>query len=229
MGCAFYTKTPMKLRLILSAMLIAFLSGCAALQPVLNSASEADADAGYVAVLSQQKLTEFGYALVLDSSDGKARYNLPLSDVYTQVTLGKPTTRVIKIPPGTYAVTEWITYMSPATYRWGNQSLLMVQWFEKVIGEKEVITRRKITNEHFKRSFTLEPGQVAHLGSFEMSEKKTCLSRYCHQESTEFRLEPQLATQVQVQKALAVDYPHLVNLPVRCLLCSDTVEFETKP
>jgi hypothetical protein len=219
----------MNLRIVVSVILVFFLSGCAALQPVLNSASEADPGAGYVAVLSHQKLITYGYALVLTTSDGKTRYNLPLSDVHTQVTLGKPTTRVIKLPPGTYAVTEWITYMGPATYSWGNHSLLMAQWFEKVAGEKEVITRKKISNEHIKRSFTLEPGQVAHLGSFEMSEKKECLSRYCHQESTQFRLEPLLAAQAQVQRALAADYPHLVNLPVRCLLCSDTVELVTKP
>lgn len=176
----------------------AILSGCASVQPVLTPAAAADPNAGYVAGLFS-RMKSRGYAFVVRAEQGGAEYNMPLGEDSSLPTAVDRQSVAIKLPPGTYTVTHWITYATLT---------------------KEVMSRRAITNSVLSQPFVVKAGSVTHLGSHDVSEY---VQNGYPTITTHMRIQPRRATQAEVQEAFAVTYPNLAKQPFRCVLCTDTV------
>jgi hypothetical protein len=176
------------------AFLFALLSGCASVQPVLAPTAAVDPGAGYVAGLFS-RMKARGYAFVIRSFDGSAEYNMPLGEDSNWPTAVTDQSVVIKLPPGTYTVSQWITYATLT---------------------KEVMSRRPMSNPVLTQPFTVNAGSVTHLGSYDIFQH---VQHSYPMTTTHMRLQARRATLSQVQEALAATYPHLAKLPVHCLLC----------
>jgi hypothetical protein len=194
----------MQFRHIIYAFSFAMLSGCASVQPVLAPTAAVEPGAGYVAGLfSRMKVR--GYAFVIRSIDGNAEYNMPLGEDSSWPSAVNDQSVVIKLPPGRYTVSQWITYATLT---------------------KEIMSRKAISNSLLTQPFSVSAGSVTHLGSYDISEYVQ--SGY-PAATTYMRIQPRRATQSQVQEAFAATYPNLAKAPVRCLLCIDTVGLTPSP
>lgn len=178
--------------------LIVFAAGCANIQSVLPSTTPVDLKTGYVAgIFTRPKIQ--GYAFVIKSVDTGVEYNLPLGEDTRWPTEMLEKSIAIKIPPGTYTVSHWITYGTLT---------------------KESVFRKAIENEILTKPFVVKAGSVTHLGSYEVSQHRS----YSNSTYTVFmRIQPRVVKKDAVQRAFNSAYPNLFNQPMLCLLCIDSL------
>jgi hypothetical protein len=161
------------------------LAGCASIQPVLEPTSTANPDSAYVSV-SFNRASGRGFAFEMHSKDGKAYY-LSLGD--RQANNGEDQTVAIEVPPGTYAVTHWVTYVG-----------------------KAIEERQPNDNKVLAKPFTVQAGGVAYLGLFDVQQAKRADMNY-------YSIKPYVGTRDEAHKALAAGYPNLASRPFQCVLC----------
>jgi hypothetical protein len=165
------------------------LAGCAEIQPVVAPTSAADPNAAYISGTFTHARIQ-GFAFVIRSGEGK-EYFMSLGEDAKVRTEIEDQVVAIKVPPGSYAVTHWITY-APAS--------------------KAVELRMPIQNTVLEKPFTVKPGDVVHLGVFDIAQAKRGDMNY-------YQILPYVGPRAQMQTALAHAYPNLAASPFRCVLC----------
>jgi hypothetical protein len=189
----------MSLRLFLCGLALSILSGCANVQPVLGADSAADPGAGYVAgQFSKAKAANF--AFVIRAADGGKEYMMSLGDDVSLPTAMKERTVAIKLPPGSYSVTQWVTYATLT---------------------KEIITRKDIGASVLTTPFTISPGSVTHLGSYQLLQSEQAFSY--PNITVRYRIKPIPLLERTVREDFILAYPKLADQAFRCVLCIDTV------
>ena len=99
---------------------------------------------------------------------------------------------MIQVPPGTYAVMQWVAY-DPST--------------------RAVEIRLPVDNTVLSKPFTLKPGSVVHLGEFEIEQGKRADRSY-------YSIKPAYIASVdEARAAVGKAYPNLATRPFQCLLC----------
>lgn len=195
----------MLLRVLAGALLLAALTGCANVQPVLVATAAPDPAAGYVAGLFNRTKGR-GYAFIVRATEGKAEFTMSLGEDASLPKEVKDQTVAIKIPPGTYTVAEWISY-DPMF--------------------KEVTSRRPMSaTSPLSKPFDVKVGTVAHLGAFDVSESTQASYPRI---STYMRIQPKPFTEAKVREAFAATYPNLASLELHCILCLDTIPLPGRP
>ncbi|HEY8878961.1 MAG TPA: hypothetical protein VIN03_15435 [Roseateles sp.] len=194
----------MRLRPLACTLVFALLAGCASVQPVLTLEAAADPGSAYVAGLFT-RMKSRGFAFVIRAVDGGAEYLMPLGEDGALPSAVNDQSVAIKLPPGKYVVTQWITYATMT---------------------KEVMSRRPISNPVLGQAFVVQAGSVTHLGSYDVSQ----FIQYGYPTiNTQLKIQPRRASTVLVQEAFAAAYPKLAKQPFRCLLCTDTVGLGAAP
>jgi len=160
-------------------------AGCANVQPVLAPTSAADPNDAYISV-TFNRASGRGFAFELHSKEGKAYY-LSLGD--RSANNAEDQTVAIEVPPGTYAVTHWVTYVG-----------------------KAVEERQPNENRVLGKPFTLQAGGVAYLGVFDVQQGKRADMNY-------YSIKPDVGTRDEAHTALAAAYPNLASRPFQCILC----------
>ena len=190
----------MSLRRLLCALALAALSGCANVQPTLPYDAAPDPQSGYVA--SQfSKANYNNFAFVIRDMDSKQEYLMALGEDSVRFKEHKGLTVAIKLPPGSYAVTDWMTYRT---------------------GTMEIISRTRLEpNAVLNRPFTVGAGSVTHLGSFDLTRNERQLNSVVKR--TTIRIVPLAWPQSAVQDDFKRSYANLAQLPLSCLYCIDTV------
>ena len=169
--------------------LLLVAAACAEIQPVVVPSSAVDPNAAYVSgTFTHAKVA--GFAFVLRSGEGK-EYLMSLGEDAKMRTQVEDQVVAIKVPPGTYAVTHWISY-APAS--------------------KAVEMRMPIENKVLAKPFTLKAGEVVHLGVFDIAQAKRADMNY-------YQILPFVGTRNDAQAALAQAYPNLASRPFQCVLC----------
>lgn len=191
-------------RVIIFILALTTVAGCANVQPVLAPNVTADENAGYVAG-QFSRMKGRGYGFMVRAVEGEAEYILPLGEDTNWPTELHDQTVAIKLPPGTYTVTQWITYATLT---------------------KEIMSRKALTGTALNQPFTVKSGSVIHLGSYDVSQYTTIgfLATTTH-----MQIKPRRVTQVDVQKAFSATYPNLAKQPFYCVLCMDIVRLEPLP
>ena len=112
-------------------------------------------------------------------------------------------TIAVKVIPGMYSISQWITYATMT---------------------KDVITRRSIENSSFSKPFYVAGGSVTHLGSFSIGSTTSIggFDGYWHKILFDARIRPDSATTQEVRSAFIKSYPRLDTPPLICLFCSDS-------
>jgi hypothetical protein len=160
-------------------------AGCANVQPVVAPTSAVDPNDAYVSVTFNRSSGR-GFAFELHSKDGKAYY-LSLGD--RSANNAEDQTVAIEVPPGTYAVTHWVTYVG-----------------------KAIEERQPNENKVLAKPFTLQAGGVAYLGVFDVQQAKRADMNY-------YSIKPYVGTRDEAHKMLAAAYPNLASQPFECILC----------
>src|SRR5258706_2430154 len=168
-----------------SFILLVLVAGCANVQPVVAPTSAADPNDAYVSVTFNRSSGR-GFAFELHSKDGKAYY-LSLGD--RSANNAEDQTVAIEVPPGTYAVTHWVTYVG-----------------------KAIEERHPNENKVLARPFTLQAGSVAYLGLFDIQQGKGADMNY-------YAIKPDVGTRDEAHKMLASAYPNLASRPFEGILC----------
>jgi hypothetical protein len=167
------------------SILLLLAAGCANVQPVLAPTSAADPNDAYVCV-TFNRASGRGFAFELHSKDGKTYY-LSLGD--RSANTAEDQTVAIEVPPGTYAVTHWVTYVG-----------------------KAVEERHPNDNKVLAKPFTLQAGSVAYLGLFDIQQAKRADMNY-------YSIKPYVGTRDEAHQAFAAGYPNLASRPFQCVLC----------
>ena len=185
-------------RLFASAVALSVLSGCVSVQPILGHETAADPASGYVAgQFSRTK--SVGYAYVIKAVDSDAEYTMSMGEDSTMPKAITSQTVAIKLPPGTYTVSKWVTYGTLT---------------------KEVVMRRPVTNPILSTPFKIVPGTVLHLGSY----STTTEQEYAYPRTTmHMKIRPIPVTEGDMKSTFALAYPNLASQPFSCLLCVDTI------
>jgi hypothetical protein len=187
----------MFLRFLSCALGFSILAGCVSVQPILGTDAPADSNSGYISgQFSRVKLSGFG--LVVKSVDSGSEYVLPMGEDSNFPSAVESQTVVMKLPPGTYRISQWVTYATLT---------------------KETLTRKSIENSLGGEQFKINPGTVLHLGRYYLGGNKESVFSGL---KMNFNMNPLRVTQREVQDAFILSYPKLASLPFRCLLCVDT-------
>jgi len=176
------------LRLAVAALLAA-TAGCAEIQPVVAPSSALDPSAAYISGTFTHAKVQ-GFAFVLRSAEGKEYFMSLGEDAKVRTEIDDQVV-AIKVPPGTYAVTHWVTY-APAS--------------------KAVDLRMPIENRALAKPFTVKAGEVVHLGVFDIAQAKRADVNY-------YQILPFVGQRSDAHSALANAYPNLASRPFQCVLC----------
>ena len=168
-----------------SFILALLVAGCANVQPVVAPTSAANPDAAYVSVTFNRSSGR-GFAFEMHSKDGKAYY-ISLGD--RRDNTAEDETVAIEVPPGTYAVTHWVTYVG-----------------------KAIEERYPNDNKVLAKPFTVQAGGIAYLGVFDVQQGKRADMNY-------YAIKPYVGTREEAHKSLAAAYPNLASRPFLCVLC----------
>lgn len=183
----------------LAAFVLALLlTGCANVTPTVLATAQPEANAAYIAgMFSRSKGMNF--ALVIRSTDKDEEYVMPMGTDSSMPTEIIDSVVAIKVRPGTYTITDWMTYATLT---------------------KEVISRKPIQDSPFAQSFTVGPGSVIHLGNF-MTRSRIApgMSGLTHTINYSMRIRPAPLSEAAVNEAFAKAYPNLATQPLRCLFC----------
>lgn len=189
----------MILRFLSCVLGLSILAGCVSVQPILSADAPVDPDSGYVSgQFSRVKLSGFG--LVVKATDGSAEYVMPMGEDSNFPSAVESQTVVMKLPAGTYRISQWVTYATLT---------------------KETLTRKSLENSPLSEPFKIKPGTVLHLGRYNLGGNKEFVYNGVNMN---FQMNPLPVTQRQVQSAFMLSYPKLAGLPFRCLLCVDTTK-----
>lgn len=192
----------MPCRFVLISFLVSALAGCASIAPTVAASADPDADAAHIAgVFSRNKGINFG--LVIRSADGQHEYVMPMGEDSSVPTKVRDSSIAIKVPPGVYTVSEWITYAT--LNKWVN-------------------SRKPIANHVLGKPFRVAPGAVVLLGHFDAYSATTPVGWggtgiRIREEMQFIPLETNSGT---LQGIFAQAYPKLAQRSLTCLLCADT-------
>ena len=177
---------------------LSLLAGCASIAPVLSQKEAADTGSGYLSGLFT-RMKSRGFAFVVKDTNTGREFSMPLGEDSVLPTETRDQTVAIKLPPGRYEVTQWITYATMT---------------------REIMSRKPVTNPILSQPFEITAGGVVHLGSYDISQ--SVYSSYPGI-TTSLRIQPRPFSQADVKKAFSETYPNLNSLQFRCILCTDTV------
>lgn len=182
------------LRLAALALAATWMTGCAVIQPVLPPTSQPDAASGYVAG-GFTRVKSGGFAFIVRNVESGAEFALPLgedtswpSDVENQVV-------AIKLPPGRYAVSHWITYATLT---------------------KERISKSAVSNPYLSAPFSVVTGSVTYLGNYSVSTLHS--GGYIN-----YRISPKPVMAEGARSAFLKTYPAFGGNNFACRLCADTL------
>jgi TonB family protein len=160
------------------------------LEPSVSTTAAADPTASYVAGIFSRTKGD-GFAFVLVNRATKAQYYLTLGENTLEPTAAKDQVVAFKVPPGSYAVTEWFTYNHIT---------------------KERSRKHSVSEPKLRRPFEISAGGIVFLGTF---------STYSSGSSASLRwtIEPIYQHTSRLIKEFSVKYPLLRDLPYSCLIC----------
>ncbi|WP_141753139.1 hypothetical protein [Duganella sp. HH101] len=191
-------RTKMFLRFLVCVLAFSILTGCVSVQPILSADAPADPNSGYLSgQFSRVKLSGFG--LVVKATDGSAEYVLSMGEDGNFPSAVESQTVVMKLPPGTYRISQWVTYATLT---------------------KETLTRKSLENSPVSQPFKVAPGTVLHLGRYDLGGNKEIVFNGL---KMNFKMSPLPTKQREVQSAFVLSYPKLAGLPFHCLFCVDTL------
>jgi len=182
-------------RFIFSVLGISILCGCVNVQPILASEAPADITHGYISgQFSRVNLSGFG--LVVKEIVSGNEYIIPMGEDTNFPSAINAQTVAVKLQPGTYKVSQWVTYATLT---------------------KETIARRSLESSPLSKPFKVNSGSVVHLGSYSLGGNKEISYAGL---TMNFRMDPLPVTEIQVYDAFKHTYPKLANLPFHCILCA---------
>jgi len=184
----------MNVRNLLLSALAAALAVCASIQPVVRTTTSPEPSGSYIAGTFTRS-SSGGFAFIVRNVESGTEYGMPLGedsllpkDVTDQVI-------AIKVPPGRYEVSQWITYGTLT---------------------KERSSKREIKNPYLAKPFTVEAGSVTHLGKFSVTTAIT--SGY-----TNWSIKPNPMTSQDAKNGFLAAYPSFTSHSFSCRLCTDTL------
>lgn len=187
----------MRSRLSILLPTLALLAGCSNMTPALVPLAQPEADAAYVAGLFSRN-KGMNFALILRSADGSREYRMPMGEDSRLPTAIAGNSIAIKVLPGTYTITKWMTY-----------STMTKELFSSFPAQEDMA-----------KSFTVAPGTVVHLGSFELeSEVFHKGIGWNYTSGYKMCVRPLHASERDVRAAFARAYPLLSTLPITCIAC----------
>jgi hypothetical protein len=184
-----------KLRVALYASLLAWLTGCVNPEPAIERTAKADPSAGYVAAaFGRYDNDNDGFALTVKRQGSDKEFIMPIDPDAKHRKSHATQVLVMKLPPGNYEVTGWVTY---------------------VMGREQ--TRGTVQSADLSKPFVIEAGRVSFLGSFDLLKQYLSLSPVM---TVRWAIETSAIQEAQARDGLATDYPGLAGLHIDCLACS---------
>ena len=196
------------INLICVSAVASFFSGCVALSPTESAESTPDEKFGYIA--SATKTTsKWGHALYATNTETNEDFVLKLGepasffgnkeDVTAKVT-------AIKVPPGTYAITQWASYAS-------------------LTGE--ISTKKQLDQQSgLEKSFTVDPGMVVFLGQFSTSSDFYASYPYF---SHTHRITSKPISFDLARSEFITAYPKFDKLKFTCISCYPDFHYQPTP
>jgi len=166
------------------------LFGCANLQPVVAKSSKQEAISGYVTGYFS-RVGHDGFAFILTNVTTKTEYAMPLGE--------KDKVAAIKVPPGLYKVSHWMTYE---------------------ILSNDKLSKRPVSNSELSNLFTVEPGSVIYLGNFSLT--STWVPEL-YKSTSHWEIKPTSVTLKEAQTAFQSAYPAFSGYTFECILCVETL------
>jgi hypothetical protein len=182
------------LRLAAWALAAILMTGCAVIQPVLPPTSQPDATAGYVAG-GFTRVKSGGFAFIVRNLDTSAEFALSLGEDTSWPTDVENQVVAIKLPPGRYAVSHWITYATLT---------------------KERISKSAVSNPYLSAPFSVAAGSVTYLGHYSVSTLHS--GGYVN-----YRISPRPVMAAGARSAFLKAYPAFSGNDFSCRLCTDTL------
>lgn len=189
-------------RLALASCLLAALAGCASIAPTVDASTRPGADDAHIGgVFSRNKGNNFGF--VIRSADGKHEYVMPMGEDTSLPTEVRNSSVAIKVQPGVYTVSEWMTYATQ---------------------DKRVVSRKPVGDHILAKPFRVAPGALVLLGHFDARSAATpvIVGGTSLGIREEMQFIPLETASVTLQAVFAKAYPGFAQRAFTCLLCADT-------
>ena len=181
-----------------AAMSLASCGTIVKITPVEKHDATPSSAYGYIAIrTTQERGTDI--AFVVNNVDTGTTFNMPLEEDATWNSTENKRVAIIKVPPGRYAVTHWLTYAT----------LTKSEFIEKAV-----------TNPYLSYPFSVSPDTVIVLGDFMVGFDSD------HRNGTDYwhwTIRPLHITRKKAQAAFVQSYPGFRGLEFACRLCTDTV------
>jgi hypothetical protein len=181
-----------------SLALFATLAGCTSIQPTVPTTTPPDASSGYVAGAFTRTNTG-GVAFILKGMDSGVEYAMPLGEDSPLPKDVKDQVVAVKVPPGRYAVSHWITYGTL---------------------DKSQSTKTSMSNAFLAAPFVVEAGSVIYLGAFSVT--STTTPGYPKM-TIHWSVKPMAIHLNGARAAFLKTYPMFGSVPFVCRLCLDTL------
>lgn len=181
-----------------TAMSLASCGTIVEITPVVKHDAAPSPAYGYIAIrTTQEKGTDI--AFVVNNVDTGTAFNMPLEEDAAWSSKENKRVAIIKVPPGRYAVTNWLTYASMT---------------------KSEFTEKAVTNAYLSYPFSVSSNTVTFLGDFTVGFD----INYGHgTDHWRWTIRPLHITLKEAQAAFVHSYPEFRGLEFACRLCTDTV------
>ena len=177
------------------------LAGCGTIvkiTPVEKHDAIPNSAYGYIAIrTTQEKGTDI--AFVVNNVDTGTAFNMPLEEDAAWSSKENKQVAIMKVPPGRYAVTQWLTYASMT---------------------KSEFTEKAVTNPVLSYPFSVNPNTVTFLGDFAIGFD---INYGYGTDHWHWTIRPLHITQNDAHAAFVESYPAFRDLEFTCRLCTDTV------
>jgi len=178
--------------------LILVLCGCASLPPIVPKSSEPDPKAGYLVGNFSRIDTGAGFGFVLKNLTSGSSITFPMGvGTYEELLNARSLVVAIKVPPGKYIVSEWITYN---------------------VLTRSVLTQGSVQDSSISEPFDVEAGSATHLGSYELH---TAHTGGLSQLTITWSLRPVRIALDQARHSFTKAYPSFEAIPFTCQPCLD--------
>lgn len=152
---------------------------------------------GYIAIrTTQEKGTDI--AFVVNNVDTGTAFNMPLEEDATWSSKENKQVAIMKVPPGRYAVTQWLTYASMT---------------------KSEFTEKVVTNPYLSYPFNVNPNTVTFLGDFMVGFD---INHGYVTDHWHWTIRPLRIHLEEAHAAFAESYPAFRDLAFTCRLCTET-------
>jgi hypothetical protein len=180
---------------LIALVFFAIFGGCAFIQPVVGATATPESTFGYVTGTFTRD-GGGGIAFVLRNKQTGEEFSMPLGEDSALPKSVKDQIISIKVPPGSYAVTEWFTYATLTKER----------------GKKNAIT-----NQYLATPFTVDPGSVVYVGNYSVSTARTYSYPTTYIRTT---ITPKSIKSIEAREAFLKAYPSFGSNAFSCRFCT---------